>query len=324
VTQSATTRPIRWAVLGTANIAVRSFLPAMRAAGHVAVAVGSRDPGRAAEWARANDVGRAVGYADAITADDVDAIYVAMPNDQHVHWAARAAATGRAVLCEKPLGLTAAQVGDLLARTGDALLWEAFVFPFHPQTALLAELCAPAGPIGGVREISSEFHFRAPNPANIRWNAALGGGALLDVGCYPIRLARLLFDAEPVAAGADTVLTESDVDAECAAVVRFPDARRLMFSVGMRRAPSTYARVIGDDGELRVTNPFHPTETDTVELWRGGKLQQTWLADPVRAFQYGVQHVADVLAGTTAPRHLAATDSPGNARALDLVRAAAA
>lgn len=310
---------MRWAVLGTANIAVRAFLPAMRAAGHVAVAVGSRDPDRAAAWATANDVGGAMGYDDAINSPDVDAIYIAVPNDQHVHWAARAAASGRPVLCEKPLGLDAGQVGDLLGRIDGARLWEAFVFPFHPQTELLAR---SADSIGGIREIISEFHFRVTRPENIRFNPALGGGALLDVGCYPIRLARLLFDAEPLSAKASVVLGASCVDDECAAVMTFPDARRLIFSVGMRRFPSTYTRIIGDDGELRVSNPFHPTENDTVELWRGGELTETWPADPVRAFQYGITHIADVHAGRAAPRHLAATDSPGNARALDLVRSA--
>jgi predicted dehydrogenase len=318
-----TGRQVRWAVLGTANIAARAFLPAMRAAGHVAVAVGSRDPGRAEAWAKENQTGRAVGYEAAIAADDVDAIYIAVPNDQHVHWAELAAASGRAVVCEKPLGLDAAQVDGLLAKTGDARLWEAFVFPFHPQTALLAQLSAPDGPIGGVREIVSEFHFRVRQETNIRWNAALGGGSLLDVGCYPIRLARLLFGTEPRSAAAEQVLAGSGVDAEFAAVAMFPDDRRLIFSVGMDRAPSTYTRVIGADGELRVSNPFHPTENDTVELWRSGALERTWQAHPARAFQHAIEHVADVLAGTAAPRHLAATDAPGNARALDLVRAAA-
>ncbi len=318
-----TAQAVRWAVLGTANIAARAFLPAMRAAGHVAVAVGSRDPGRAAAWAAENRTGRAVGYEEAIAADDVDAIYIAVPNDQHVHWAARAAASGKPVVCEKPLGLDTGQVDGLLAQVGDALLWEAFVFPFHPQTELLARLSAPGGPIGGVREIMSEFHFRVTRTENIRWHAARGGGALLDVGCYPIRLARLLLGTEPESAVADAVAAESGVDAEFAAITMFPDARRLMFSVGMRRAPSTYTRVIGDDGELRVSNPFHPTDNDTVELWRDGKLAQTWQAHPARAFQHAIEHVAGVLAGTAAPRHLAATDAPGNARALDLVRAAA-
>jgi hypothetical protein len=113
------------------------------------------------------------------------------------------------------------------------------------------------------------------------------------------------------------------VDAEFAAVVGFPGARRLIFSVGMRRFGSTYTRVIGADGELRVSNPFHPDESDTVELWRAGKLVDTWAADPPSAFQHAVAHIGDVLAGRAQPRHLAATDSAGNARALDLVRSAA-
>lgn len=313
----------RWAILGTANIAARAFLPALRAAGDTAVVVGSREPGGATDWAAANHVGRTASYDEAIAADDVDAIYVAVPNDQHVRWARAAAASGRAVVCEKPLGLTAAEVDGLLATVGDARLWEAFVFPFHPQTALLTQLCAADGPIGGVREIVSEFHFRVQRPDNIRWSATRGGGALLDVGCYPIRLARLLFGAQPVSAAARQVVGESGVDAEFAAIATFPADRRLIFSVGMRRFPSTHTRLIGADGELRVSNPFHPTENDTVQLWREGRMERSWQAEPRRAFQYAVEHVGAVVAGTEPPRHLAATDASGNAHALDLVRAAA-
>jgi D-xylose 1-dehydrogenase (NADP+, D-xylono-1,5-lactone-forming) len=314
--------PVRWAVLGTAGIAVRSFLPAVRGAGHVATVVGSRDPVRAAAWAEANGVGRAATYQQAIEADDVDAVYIAVPNDQHIALSDQALAAGRAVLCEKPLGMDAASVEDLLRRAGDGLLWEAFVFPFHPQTALLARLCQPGGPIGGVREIISEFHYQSPETGDIRWSPALGGGALLDVGCYPVRLARLLFGAEPVAAAGTSVAAESGVDTETTAVVSFPGDLRLIFSVGMNRAYSSWTRVIGADGELRVSSPFHPTETDTVELWRSGRLRQSWPADPVRAFEYGVRHIGEVLAGTEPPAHLAVTDALGNARALDLIRAA--
>ena len=213
---------------------------------------------------------------------------------------------------------------DLLGRVGDAPLWEAFVFPFHPQTALLAELGSPGGPIGGIREIVSDFHFRVTRPDNIRWAAERGGGALLDVGCYPIRLARLLFGAEPTAAAARAVTSPSGVDAEFAAVLDFPDERRLAFSVGMRRAYSTFTRLVGDDGELRVSNPYHPQPGDTVELWQAGACRRSWPAAPEPAFRYGAQHMADVVRGTATPRHLAASDALGNAVALDLARAAAA
>jgi predicted dehydrogenase len=309
-------------VLGTAGIAAKSFLPAVRGAGHVATVVGSRDPVRAAAWAAANGVGRAAGYQEAIEAGDVDAVYIAVPNDKHIALSDKALAAGRAVLCEKPLGLDAASVEGLLDRAGDGLLWEAFVFPFHPQTALLARLCQAGGPIGGVREIVSEFHYRLVETGDIRWSPALGGGALLDVGCYPVRLARLLFGSEPVAAAGTSVTAVSGVDTETTAVVSFPGDLRLIFSVGMNRAFSAWTRIIGADGELRVSNAFHPTEDDTVELWRSGRLLESWPADPVRAFEYGVRHIGEVLAGTEPPAHLAATDALGNARALDLVRAA--
>jgi D-xylose 1-dehydrogenase (NADP+, D-xylono-1,5-lactone-forming) len=319
---------LRWAILGTANIAARAFLPAARAAGHTAVVVGSRDPAGATGWARDNQVRRAGTYQEASGAPDADAVYIALPNDQHVEWATRAVEAGKAVLCEKPLGMNAGEVSALLDRVGDRLLWEAFVFPFHPQTATLAQLCRAGGPIGGVREIISEFHFRVTDPANLRWSAAHGGGALFDVGCYPLRLARLLFDGEPTGAAAHAVPVAaapdgSRVDGEFAAVVEFPAGRRLIFSVGLRRAPSTYTRVIGADGELRVSAPYHPTAKDTVELWRDGRLVRSWAAGPVGVFDYAVRHIGEVLAGRTAPLHLAATDSLGNARALDLVRAAA-
>jgi D-xylose 1-dehydrogenase (NADP+, D-xylono-1,5-lactone-forming) len=311
---------MRWGVLGTANIAAKSFLPAMRAAGGRAVVVGSRDPDRARDWAAANDVARVADYGGVLSADDVDAIYIALPNTEHTTWAARAVATERAVLCEKPLGVDTTDTGRLLAAVpDDALLWEAFVFPFHPQTELIR---GQLERLGRVREISSEFHFRAPEAGNIRWQQRLGGGALRDVGCYCVRLARLLFDAEPTEAAA-RAFREHDVDADIAAVVDFPNEQRLVFSAGMRGAPSTYTRVIGDGGELRIVNPFHPRPESTVTLWADGRAVQEWTADPRPAFQWGVEHIHAVLRGEQKPRHLATTDSFGNARTLDLVAAAA-
>jgi predicted dehydrogenase len=313
--------PTRWAVLGSANIAAKSFLPAMRAAGGRAVVVGSRNPDRAREWAEANQVDRVADYDGALGASDVDAVYIALPNREHTAWASRAVSTGRAVLCEKPLGVDTTDTGRLLAgASADTLLWEAFVFPFHPQTALIRSSLER---LGRVREIVSEFHFTAPDPANIRWQAGLGGGALLDVGCYCVRLARLLFEAEPTDAVA-RAFSWHGVDAEVAAVVDFPDEKRLVMSVGMRGAPSTYTRIIGDEGELRVANPFHPRPDSTVQLWQDAAVAEEWTADPRPAFQCGVEHVQAVVRGEEAPRHLAHTDSMGNARTLDLIAAATA
>jgi predicted dehydrogenase len=311
----------RWAVLGTANIAAKSFLPAMRDAGGRAVVVGSREPQRARAWADANQVERVADYDAAIHDDDVDAIYIALPNREHTTWAARATATGKAVVCEKPLGVDSADTQTLLEATPPGtLLWEGFVFPFHPQTLVIRSELAE---LGRIREITSEFHFTAQDPSrNIRWQSGLGGGALRDVGCYCVRFARLVLDAEPVSAAA-RAFTEHGVDAEIAAILDFSGERRLLMSAGMRGAFSTFTRVIGDAGELRISNPFHPRAGDTVQRWTGGTCVAEWAAGGKPAFQFGIEHVQAVLRGAEPPRHLAVTDSPGNARALDLVAAAA-
>ena len=144
---------------------------------------------------------RAGSYESVVGARDVEAVYVALPNDQHAHWASAALAEGKAVLCEKPIALTAAEAEDLVSGVGPGdRLWESFVFVFHPQTALLQELVA-GGRIGDLTEIVSEFHFDITGATgNIRLSRELGGGALYDVGCYPLRLARLMFGSEPARA----------------------------------------------------------------------------------------------------------------------------
>lgn len=314
--------PVRWGVIGTANIAAKAFLPAMRAAGGQAVVAGSRSADRAATWAGENQVARGGSYQDVLDAADVDAIYIALPNDQHAEWAAKACATGRAVLCEKPLTLTGDDTAALVAAAGPgALFWESFVFPFHPQSELLRSVIE-AGDLGEPREIISDYHFRLGRTEDIRLRPEQGGGALYDVGCYPLRLARLLFGTEPTAASGRSFTGATGVDVDTAAVVDFPAERRLVLSVGLRRPASTTTRIIGSEAELRVSNPFHPRAGDTVELWAGGSVKQTWPAGDGAAFQHAVEHIHQVLRDGATPRHLATVDALPQARALDLIREA--
>lgn len=313
---------VGWGVLGTANIAARSFLPALRESGGRALVVGSRDPERAAAWARANEVARADSYAAVLADREVEAVYIALPNDQHAQWASEAVAAGKVVLCEKPMTLDADQARELLAGVGrDALLWESFVFPFHPQTALILELIEQ-GQIGRLTELISEFHFQVGQPGNIRLQAARGGGALSDVGCYPVRLGRLLSGTEPMAATGLAERSGGEVELDVAAVLDFPNQFRLILSAGLHRPSSTYTRIVGSEGELRVTNPFHPRPSDTVELWVGGERLQNWAADAGTAFRHAVDHIHEVMAGTSAPAHLAGQDALPQARAVDLIRTA--
>lgn len=318
--------PVLWTVLGTANIAAHAFLPAMRATGATAVAVGSREPSRATAWAKDNSVASAFGYQEAIETP-AHAIYIALPNTEHVYWAKAAVSTGRAVLCEKPIGITEADVSDLISVCGpETLLWESFVFLFHPQTALIQSYI-DNGAIGDLSEIISEFHFLVDSPGNIRLQSSLAGGALNDVGCYPIRLARLLFGAEPDRASARSFQSKADgsgVDLEVAGICDFPALRRLVFSAGLRRPMSTHTRIIGSTGELRVSNPFHPRAGDTVELVTADSTHTVWTNDGTTAFQYAIEHIGEVVRRRTRPRHLAIDDALKNARALDMMRAAMA
>ena len=322
--------PIRWGILGTAGIAESSFLPALRQTGDgVAVSVGSRDGGRARSWAAQHDVARGVaGYNQVLDDAEVEAIYIPLPNGLHAEWAIAALEAGKAVLCEKPLCVTPEETRRVLAtaETTSVPLWEAFVFPFHQEIERVHDALA-GGQIGEVREIASRFHFVLDDPQDIRLSAELGGGSLYDVGCYPIRLARLLFDAEPVLdrAIADAVFTVSGVDTELWGALTFPGDRRLVFSCGFVAADDTFTRVFGTEGELRMTNPFHPGSDDTFAIVHGDDVH-VHPAAPAGEYSFtpAIRHIDAVLRGRDTPRHLAVDEAMGNATAIATLLAEAA
>jgi len=313
---------VRWGILGAAGIAEGSFLPALAEAGDGdAVVVGARDGGRAERWATEHGVAHGVqGYRAVVEDPQVEAVYVALPNALHAEWTIAALEAGKAVFCEKPLCGTVEETERVLAtaRTSDGPLWEAFVFPFHEQMSTVRGFIRD-GSIGELREIWSRFHFALDDPGDIRMSADLAGGATQDVGCYSVRLARLLFDAEPDLAGAavDT-MWEGGVDAELAGILPFDADRRLLFSCGFRSAYDTFARVIGSAGELRITNPFHPERGDTLEFVRDGRVvyQEPAVPSGERSFTPAIRHVHRVLRGREQTEHLAVDEALGNARTI--------
>jgi predicted dehydrogenase len=321
---------VRWGVIGTARIARRFFLPAVREAGGEAAAVAGRDAERASRWARDNAVGRAVGgYQQLIGDPGVDALYIALPNALHAEWTIRALRAGKPVLCEKPLTGSLAQTEQVLAvaRETGTPLWEAFIFPFHDQMRRLRELIAD-GVIGDLREIQSNFHFvMAQRDTNIRMSAELAGGALLDVGCYPVRLARDLFAAEHTSAWAAADYDPGGVDMSAWGCLGFPGGRRLLLSCGFNRAQDTFSRLLGTSGQINITNPFHPTSQDRFEVHVAGSEPSIHPgAGPNKeSFTPAVRHIQAVVKGEEEPRLLAIDTSLGSAQALDdLARSAAA
>jgi predicted dehydrogenase len=331
VSQSPT--PVRWGIVGTANIGRRQFLPGLReAGGGRAVMVASRDHAKAAAYAAANGIDKGIeDYAALVESPDIDAVYVALPNSLHAEWTIRALRAGKAVLCEKPLCVGSAQTREVLdvAATADKPLWEAFVFPFQAQHQRLLALLAD-GAVGRLDEIFGAFHFLLSAEVNIRLDAALGGGALADVGCYPIRLAYELFcsagggaaDPDDVHVDACSAVTDGKVDIDAAGVVGFGPARRLLLTCGFKRSPDVFTRILGSQGQIHLTNAYHPGPADTLTVFRPE-------ADPVverpttdeRPFTAAIRHIHAVLRGEAAPEHTASQFSLPAARTLEQLQA---
>ena len=310
---------VRWGIVSTANIARAVFLPGLRQAGGDAAAVAGRDAARTAQYAQDNQIPRSVeGYQNLIDDPDIDALYIAVPNALHAEWTIRALEAGKPVLCEKPLCGTLADTERVLAtarRTG-TLLWEAFAFPFHAQLAQVRELVAD-GAIGDLMEIKSNFHFRVSKPTNIRLSAALEGGALNDVGCYPIRLAGELFGPERASAWAHAVWGGQDVDVDTWGVLDYPAGRRLLFSCGFNRSYDTFTTLEGTSGQIHITNPFHPGPADTYRVSAAGKEPREFPAAPDElSFTAITAHINAVLRGEEEPRRLAVDTALVTAQAL--------
>lgn len=266
---------VRWGVLSTAKIAREKVVPALQAADNGAVvALAGRDAEHTRAVADRLGVPRAHPSYEALLADDeVDAVYIPLPNHLHAEWTIRAAAAGKHVLCEKPLALTAAQAAEMVDACAGAgvILMEAFMYRLHPSWQRAVELVRE-GRIGDVVAVDSWFSYHNDDPANIRNIAAYGGGALLDIGCYAVNLSRLLFGGEPTAVGA-TMRRDatSGVDILTAAVLDFDDGVAT-FGCGTRSEPDQYVHVHGTAGRLSIEIPFNipPDRPTRVHLTAGG------------------------------------------------------
>ena len=249
---------VRWGILSTARIN-RKFLDGLAGSSDgEAVAVASRDADRAAAYARERGIPRAYGSYDELLADpEIDAVYISLPNAPHLEWSRRALEAGKHVLCEKPLSAAPGEVEaafDVAEREG-RLLMEAFMYRHHPQTARLVELVAD-GAIGRLRLIRASFSFPLRDPADVRLSRDLAGGALMDVGCYCVNAARLLGgEAEQV--NAFQMIGGDGVDIVFVGSMRFPHTVLAHFDAGFRLAARHDLEVVGEDGTLYVSDPWH-------------------------------------------------------------------
>jgi predicted dehydrogenase len=256
-------QPLRIGVLGAARIAPMALVaPARRVPGAAVVAVAARDPERARQFAARHGVLRVHASYDALLADpEVDAVYNPLPNALHARWTIRALEAGKHVLCEKPFAVSVTEaraMADAAARAGRVLM-EAFHYRYHPLFARMRTILA-SGEIGDVRHLEAHFCIPMVRPWDVRYSAELGGGALMDAGCYTVHLLRHLAGAEPEVVAASARWTRGGVDRFLAADLRFADGRtaRLTCSLFSRWLLRASARVEGTAGRLLVLNPYAP------------------------------------------------------------------
>jgi predicted dehydrogenase len=250
---------IRWGILGASGFALKTMAPALNEARRSRLmAVATRDPARAEPFA-AIAPGLVIHDSyDALLADPgIDAVYIPLPNALHVDWSIRAAQAGKAVLCEKPIALCAADFDALIAAreaTG-CLIAEAWMPAHHPQWALVRDLIAK-GTLGALYSVTGVFTYGLDDPGNIRLSADLAGGALRDVGVYPIGAFRFATGLEPEILWADAII-ENGVDTSAWVQARAGDIR-FSFHVSMRTTRYQAMVFEGSRARLSVMAPFNP------------------------------------------------------------------
>lgn len=254
-------RRLRWGVLSTARIARKTVIPSLQAARNATlVAIASRDVGRAEQVGAEMGIGRRHGSYEELLADpDIDAVYLPLPNALHGRWAIAAAEAGKHVLCEKPLAPTAAECERMhaAARAHDVRLMEGFMYRFHPRTDRLVSMVRE-GAIGDLHAIHATFTFPLTRPDDVRWSPDLGGGALLDVGCYCVSASRTLAGAEPVEAQAWQSIARCGIDERLAGALRFADGLVAQFDCGFTTDRRQWLEVAGADASLVVASAFRP------------------------------------------------------------------
>jgi len=255
-----TVQPVRWGILGAANIAVNKVIPAMRASRlSRPVAIASRDIVKARQAAERLGIPRAYGSYEELLADpEIEAVYNPLPNHLHVPWSIRAAQAGKHVLSEKPLALSAEEARTLLAArdANGVQVGEAFMVRTHPQW-LEVERLITSGAIGPLRLVTGLFSYYKRDASDIRSRLDWGGGALMDIGCYPIFIARWMFGAEPTEVSAMIDRDpELGIDRLTSAMLRFPKGYAT-FTCAAQLVHYQRMHLFGERGRIEVEIPFN-------------------------------------------------------------------
>ena len=318
---------VRWGVLSTAAIGTEKVIPAMQQGRLCEIAaIASRDSARAQSAASRLGIPKAYGSYEELLGDPaIDAIYNPLPNHLHVPWTLQAIAAGKHVLCEKPIALSAAEaqaLQDAAKQHPELKVMEAFMYRFHPQWQRVREIIETGG-IGEVRTVHAAFSYYNNDPQNIRNQAEIGGGGLMDIGCYCISASRLIFGAEPSrVAGSVEYDPRFGIDRLASGILEF-GADTATFSCSTQLMPYQRVEVFGTTGMIEVESPFSPSPTEPAHLRHRheGGTEEIRVGPANQYTLQGDQFSEAVLRGTPVPTPL--DDAVANMRVIEAVFASA-
>jgi D-xylose 1-dehydrogenase (NADP+, D-xylono-1,5-lactone-forming) len=318
--------PLRWGLLSTALINEAILAGAAESDDVEVVAVASRDAARAIAYAREHGIGRAHGSYDALLADaDVDAVYISLPNSLHAEWGMRALDAGKHVLVEKPFSRHAADVEAAFDRAEERrlVLSEGLMWRHHPQTRRLVELVG-AGAVGRLRVARAAFGFALAaerGEADTRFDPALEGGALMDVGCYCVSALRL-FAGEPGRARGEQVVGASGVDVVFSGTLAFADGVVGHFDCSFVTPRRAQLELVGEEATILVDNPFTIREPRIELRRRDGEIERIDV-EPANSYRLELENVAAAIRGD-AELLLGRADAVGQARTIEALYGSAA
>jgi predicted dehydrogenase len=327
------TDKIRWGVLGNATVAHRCVIPAIQKSRNCLVhALATRRPANAALVAAENHIERIYDRFEALLADPaIDAVYIPLPNYLHLPWTLKALSAGKHVLCEKPIACTAQEAREMAAAAGrgNLFLMEAFMYRFHPRSREIKQLVS-AGRIGNPCLVRSAFCFHMAKEIleagdNLRLKADSGGGALLDVGCYSVSVARWMMGAEPTQVQAQAIYHDTGVDVHVVGTLQFSGGGLATLEASFISALQQTFTVVGTGGAIDLPHDaFIPWQKDAEYILRGQD-QETGCRHVVPGadeYQLMVEHFSDAVLGKSKLNFLF-EDSIANMKVLDALAQAA-
>ncbi len=318
---------VHWGVLGAAKIALEKVIPAMQASRYCeVVAIASRSLDKAQRAAARLGIPQAFGSYEALLAsEDIDAVYIPLPNHLHVPWSIRALRAGKHVLCEKPIGLSAAEARELLTeahRHPRLKIMEAFMYRFHPQWQRAKKLVED-GEIGDLRSVHTYFSYYNVDPANVRNQPDIGGGGLMDIGCYGISLSRFIFGAEPQrVCGVMEFDPQLQIDRLTSAILEFSRGTAIL-TCATQLVPYQRVNIFGTKGRIEIEIPFNAPPDRPCKIWHqvGNELNEIQFAIVDQYTIQGDLFSLAVLNDTPVPTPL--EDAVANMQVIDAVRQSA-